>query len=373
MANNKPALKTVELKEEIKRLKGEMRQRERELSFFINAGKLLTSSLEFKKTVKTILEQAHLLVRGEVWTLLLWDESSKELYFEMTNGKLKKTFKPFTVKPGRGVPGTVVKTGLSILIPDVRENLKYSTEIEQRIITRLRSILAVPVVNKKKTIGVLEMMNKEDGTPFDAKDLGLLLTLVDQASIAIERSRMYQTMSELVVTDDLTKLFNFRYLEQTLDSELRRSQRYKSEISLVFLDIDHFKEVNDAHGHQAGSQVLIELGKVLIDSLRDVDIIARYGGDEFVVVLPETSVETTHHIVKRLQKHIREFKFLKKKGLKIKLTVSFGIAGYPVHAKNKEDLLKASDHAMYIAKNSGRDRIFVSGEIAERGSFKKTV
>ncbi|MBI3605807.1 MAG: GGDEF domain-containing protein, partial [Nitrospirae bacterium] len=98
----------------------------------------------------------------------------------------------------------------------------------------------------------------------------------------------------------------------------------------------------------------------------------RYGGDEFVVVLPETSVETTHHIVKRLQKHIREFKFLKKKGLKIKLTVSFGIAGFPVHAKTKEDLLKAADHAMYIAKNSGRDRIFVSGEIAERGSFKKT-
>jgi diguanylate cyclase (GGDEF)-like protein len=371
MANNKPALKTGDLKEEIKRLKGEMRQKERELSFFINAGKLLTSSLEFKKTVKTILEQAHLLVRGEVWTLLLLDESSKELYFEMTKGKLKKTFKPFTVKPGRGVPGTVVKTGLPILIPDVRENLKYSTEIEQRIMARPKSILAVPVVNKKKTIGVLEMVNKEDGTPFDAKDLGLLSTLVDQASIAIERSRMYQKMSELVVTDDLTKLFNFRYLEQTLDSELRRSQRYKSEISLVFLDIDHFKEVNDAYGHQAGSQVLIELGKVLIDSLRDVDIIARYGGDEFVVVLPETSVETTHHIVKRLQKHIREFKFLKKKGLKIKLTVSFGIAGFPVHAKNKEDLLKASDYAMYIAKNSGRDRIFVSGEIAERGSFKK--
>ncbi|MBI1819713.1 MAG: sensor domain-containing diguanylate cyclase [Nitrospirae bacterium] len=372
MANNKPALKTGELKEEIKRLKGEMRQRERELSFFINAGKLLTSSLEFKKTVKTILEQAHLLVRGEVWTLLLLDESSKELYFEMTKGKLKKTFKPLTVKPGRGVPGTVVKTGIPILIPDVRENLKYSTEIEQRIIARPRSILAVPVVNKKKTIGVLEMVNKEDGSPFDANDLGLLLSLVDQASIAIERSRMYQKMSELAVTDDLTKLFNFRYLEQTLDSELRRSQRYKSEISLVFLDIDHFKEVNDAHGHQAGSQVLIELGKVLIDSLRDVDIIARYGGDEFVVVLPETSVETTHHIVKRLQKHIREFKFLKKKGLKIKLTVSFGIAGFPVHAKTKEDLLKAADHAMYIAKNSGRDRIFVSGEIAERGSFKKT-
>ncbi|MHB8482396.1 MAG: sensor domain-containing diguanylate cyclase [Nitrospiria bacterium] len=357
------ASKAPLLKEEIRRLKAGIRQKERELSFFINAGKLLTSSLEFKKIVQTILEQAHLLVRGQMWTLLLFDENSKELKFEMIKGKYKKTFKPFPVKPGRGIPGTVLKTGAPILISNIKDNLKYSTEIEKKILANPKTVLSVPIVNNKKTIGVLEMVNKEDDTGFDSKDLELLLKLVDQAAIAIERSVLFQQMSDLVVTDDLTKLFNYRYLEQTLDIELRRSQRYKSEISLVFLDIDHFKDVNDAYGHQAGSQVLIELGKVLIECLRDVDIIARYGGDEFVVVLPETNVETTFNIVKRLQKSIREFKFLKKRGLNLKLTVSFGIAGFPLHAKNKQDLIKVADMAMYKAKNEGRDQILIAGDL----------
>ncbi len=359
--DNKVAQKNGLLKEEVRELKKAIKQKERELSFFFNAGKLLTSSLEFQKVAQIILEQAHLLVRGQMWTLLLFDENTRELKFEMIKGKYKKSFKPFSIKAGRGVPGAVAKTGQPVLIPNAKDNLKFSTEIEEKILSYPKTILAVPVVNKKKTIGVLEMVNKEDGTPFNSKDLELLVKLVDQAAIAIERSFLYQQMSDLVVTDDLTKLFNYRYLEQTLDIELRRSQRYKSEISLVFLDIDHFKAVNDSHGHQAGSQVLIELGKVLIESLRDVDIIARYGGDEFVIVLPETSVDTTHHIVKRLQKNIREFKFLKKRGLKVKLTVSFGIAGYPRNAKNKEDLIKAADNAMYFAKNSGRDQIFLAG------------
>jgi diguanylate cyclase (GGDEF)-like protein len=358
---NKSSAEILKIKEELRELKGALKQKERELAFFFNAGKLLTSSLEFKKVAQIILEQAHLLVTGQMWTLLLFDENTRELRFELIKGKFKKRFKTFSIKLGRGVPGAVAKTGLPVLIPKVRDNLKYSTEIERKIVTSPVTILAVPVINKKKTIGVLEMVNKEDGSSFNSKDLELLLKLVDQAAIAIERSFLYQRMSDLVVTDDLTKLFNYRYLEQTLDIELRRSQRYKSEISLVFLDIDHFKEVNDTHGHQAGSQVLIELGKVLIESLRDVDIIARYGGDEFVIVLPETSVDTTHHIVKRLQKSIREFKFLRKRGLKVRLTVSFGIAGYPRHAKNKEDLIKAADNAMYFAKNAGRDQIFIAG------------
>lgn len=359
---NKPAENNKIFREKIRELKESLRQKERELSFFINAGKLLTSSVAFDNTVQTILEQAHLLVRSQAWTLLLLDESSKELRFEMINGKHKKSFKPFPVKLGQGVPGAVAKTGNPVLITNVGENLKYSTAIEGKIISRPKTILAVPVKTKKKIFGVLEMVNKEDNTPFVSKDLELLMKLVDQAAIAIERAYLYKQMSELVVTDDLTQLFNYRYLEQTLDSELRRSQRYKSHISLVFLDIDHFKEVNDANGHQVGSQLLIELAKMLMENLRDVDIIARYGGDEFVVVLPETSVDTTYQIVKRLQKNIREERFLKKRGLKIHITVSFGIAGFPVHAKNKEDLLKLADFAMYRAKQAGRDKIFIAGE-----------
>ena len=182
------------------------------------------------------------------------------------------------------------------------------------------------------------MINKRREILFEKKDLDLLTKLVDQAAIALERSSLYQKMSDLVITDDLTKLFNFRYLDQTLDIELKRSQRYGSRISLIFFDMDYFKLVNDNHGHLVGSKVLSEVAQILINSLRDVDIVARYGGDEFVIVLPETKVDTAIKITHRLHKAIREHEFLKEEGLKLHLSASYGISGYPDHARTKKDL-----------------------------------
>jgi diguanylate cyclase (GGDEF)-like protein len=169
-------------------------------------------------------------------------------------------------------------------------------------------------------------------------------------------------MADLATTDDLTKLFNFRYLDQTLDTELKRSQRYGAQISLIFFDMDYFKLVNDRYGHLVGSKVLVEVAQILINSLRDVDILSRYGGDEFVVVLPETKVDTAIRIAHRLHKAIREHEFLKEEGLKLHLSASYGVSGYPDHAKTKKDLIRLADQAMYKAKYSGRDRVCVAGQ-----------
>jgi diguanylate cyclase (GGDEF)-like protein len=201
------------------------------------------------------------------------------------------------------------------------------------------------------------MINRADGRPFDATDRDLLLQLTGQAAIAIERSQLYQRMAELTVTDDLTKLFNFRHLVKTLDIEIRRCIRYGSVLSLIFLDLDYFKMVNDRYGHLMGSRVLVEVAELLIRNLRDVDIISRYGGDEFVVVLPETGLRTTQAITKRLHRAFHHQEFLSQEGLKLHLTASFGIAGFPDHARNKKDLIRLADQAMYEAKYGGRDRI----------------
>ena len=344
------------LREEIRRLKQELRQRTRELSFFINVGKALTSTLEFRKVLKIIMEKAERLIRCESWALLLVDESQKELSFELIKGPWLREAKKAKVRLGEGIEGVVAEKGVPSIIRDFTHDGAFK---EQALLRHLKakSVLCVPIVSKKKTLGVLEMINKLDGEPFDQDDAELLLKLVDQAAIALERSSLYQKMSDLAVTDDLTKLYNFRYLDRVLDNEIRRSQRYGSTVSLVFLDMDHFKHVNDQHGHLNGSKVLIEMAHLLIRNLRDVDIVARYGGDEFVVVLPQTSVATTRKIVDRIQEAVRKSEFLKENNLRLKLSASFGIAGFPEHAKNKTDLIRLADKAMYRAKETGRDRI----------------
>lgn len=340
-------------------LKKELRQKTKELSYFINVGKALTSTLEFKKVLRVIMGTAQRMVRCRSWSLLLLDEQKEQLYFELAKGISLKSIREVRVKMGDGPVGSVAETGLPLLITDF-SNQKQFRRNEFFPHQKVESALCVPIISKRKVIGVIQMINRIDGTPFDENDLHLLLKLVDQAALAIERSYLYQKMSALATTDDLTHLYNFRYLDQVLEIEIRRCQRYRASVSLIFLDMDHFKLVNDQHGHLMGSQVLIEVAKLLIKSLRDVDIIARYGGDEFVVILPETDVETANRIANRVRNAIRSYAFLKKEGLDIHLSASFGIAGFPEHAKNKTDLLRLADQAMYKAKVMGRDKVFMA-------------
>jgi diguanylate cyclase (GGDEF)-like protein len=353
----------IRIKDENRRLVRELRQKAKELSFFINTGKALTSTLEFKKVLRIIMDKAQRLIRCDAWSLMLIDEAKDELYFALVKGQKSQQVKDFRLKMGQGVAGWVAKTGKPLMVNSVKQDPRFHPEIDRITRFKTRCVLCVPIVNKRKTVGVLEMINKSSGKAFDnfdSNDLDLLTKLVDQAAIALERSSLYQQMSDLAVTDDLTKLYNFRYLDQALDRDIRRCQRYGSFLSVIFFDMDYFKRVNDNHGHLAGSKVLVEVGQLLLRGLRDVDIIARYGGDEYVVLLPETGVKTAVKICQRLHKALREHPFLGEEGLNLHLTASFGIAGFPDHATSKKDLLRLADQAMYVAKNTGRDRICVA-------------
>jgi diguanylate cyclase (GGDEF)-like protein len=347
------------IQEENRRLKRELRQRTRELSFFINVGKALTSTLEFRKVLKIIMEKAQRLIRCESWAILLLSDTQQELSFELVKGPWLKEVRDIRIKVGEGLEGQVAQSGVPLII----SNLEREQPLKrQPLLRRLKakSVLCVPIVSKKKTLGVLEMVNKLNGAPFGKTDVDLLLKLVDHAAIALERSFLYQQMSDLAIMDDLTRLYNFRHLDRVLENEIRRGQRYGSTVSLVFLDMDHFKHVNDRHGHLNGSKVLVEMAQLLLRNLREVDIVARYGGDEFVVVLPQTSVPIARKIVERIQESLRKNEFLKEDGLRLKLSASFGIAGFPEHAKNKTDLIRLADQAMYRAKETGRDRLCIA-------------
>jgi diguanylate cyclase (GGDEF)-like protein len=151
-------------------------------------------------------------------------------------------------------------------------------------------------------------------------------------------------------TDDLTKLHNARYLRQFLLNEIRRARRYGSSVAALFLDLDDFKRVNDAHGHLAGSHVLMEMAAVILSSIRDTDAVARYGGDEFVIVLPDTEIELAGTVAERIRAKIAQHYFNAGRNLKLSLTASFGVAAFPEHASSPQQLIACADTAMYEAK-----------------------
>ena len=225
-----------------------------------------------------------------------------------------------------------------------------------------RSIVAVPVRFRDHCLGVIELINCMGVEGFHDRDLALLEALADFAAIALENARHVQRIHELTITDDCTSLYNARHLNFILETEIYRSQRYGYEFSLVFLDLDHFKAVNDTHGHLAGSKLLAEIGHVLRDNCRLIDFAFRYGGDEFVILLPQTSKESACVVARRLHKLIRETHWLTSEGLDVHVTTSAGVASYPTDAKTKAQLLHLADEAMYLVKNTTRDSVAAAHE-----------
>jgi len=347
--------------QENKDLKKALRQKQRELDLFIKAGKTLSATLEFKKVLQVVLSAARRLVRCEDWSLLLLSPTQNTLHYALAKTAVLKDLKKRQYVLGEGPAGWVAQKGKPLLIQDF---LKQQRHDAVRLYPHLtaRSALCLPILVKNQVIGVIQLINRIEEAHFTENDLQLLEKLLDQSTLAIERSDVFQKMSDLVTTDDLTHLYNLRYLDRVLEVEMKRSRRYKSSLALIFIDLDYFKQVNDNHGHIMGSQVLVEIADILVESLRAVDVIVRYGGDEFVVLLPNTPLKKATRVAERVRVAIRDFKFLQKEGLALHIAASFGIASYPEHAKNRTDLIHLADRAMYESKKKGRDMVSIANK-----------
>jgi diguanylate cyclase (GGDEF)-like protein len=186
--------------------------------------------------------------------------------------------------------------------------------------------------------------------------------VLEAPGIALDNALAFQRADALSVTDDLTQLYNSRYLNQALRRETKRALRGKRSLSVLFLDLDGFKGVNDSHGHLLGSKALVEAAGVVRACARETDVVARFGGDEFSVVLPETSSEGAVAVAERIRDRLRAHRFLKSDGLAMRLTASIGVATLPDVAETAEELLRAADTAMYRVKASGKDGVLVAQE-----------
>ncbi len=342
-----------------------------ELASFNEIGKALTSTLDLNEVLGLIMTKISEHLRPENWSLLLLDEERRELAFAIAVGPGSDRLKGLTLKVGEGVAGWVAAHGEPLIIPDVSKDARFSRKGDEASGFRTESIICVPLAARGRVLGVIELVNhlpaERQGGAGAASSLGLALedeaallvltTLADYAAIAIENARIHKQIEELTIQDDVTRLYNARYLHRFLDYELNRAQQYGSPIAVIFFDLDHFKAVNDLHDHLAGTKILREVADVVLASIRKVDVAIRYGGDEFMIVLPETTKAAALVAAERLRAAIEATTFLKEEGINMRVTASFGVAAYPEDARTKLDLIRAADLAMYRVKRATRNDV----------------
>lgn len=321
----------------------------------------LASPNEIQEILQQIMIQVSRLLNPKAWSLLLRDEITGELEFTVVISDVAESLKGVKLPAGHGVAGWVAENGKSLVIPDVRCDTRFAAEFDQKLSFTTRSIACVPIKNYDQVFGVIELINSLEDGIFNDADERILTTIADFAGIAISNAKAVAKIKELVITDDLTGLYNSRYFFEQVEYEVERAKRYPSTVSLVFFDLDRFKDVNDTYGHLVGSRLLSEVGAIVRNTIRKTDKAARYGGDEYVIILPQTEKAGARILAFKLQEALEKQEFLSNTGERLTVTGSFGVASFPDDALSSSELINVADEAMYHVKASGRNGVCVAG------------
>ena len=267
---------------------------------------------------------------------------------------------------GTGLAGAASQAGAAVRWPSADAQGPSSLEPEPGA-----GAVAIPLRSGGHPFGVLAYYGRSN--PFDEEDVDSLEILVRLAETAIENSFLYEEAVRLSLTDGMTGLWNRRNFDLRLESELSRAVRFSEPFAVVFVELDQMKLVNDRHGHQAGDTVLIELARRLTEAVREVDVVARWGGDEFTLLLPKTGLAGALLLAEKIRAAVGNAPFRIETGA-LDITISVGVAAYPEHGSSGKDLVAAADAAMYRAKAGGRNRVehAVAGEPPERPSEPET-
>ncbi len=316
----------------------------------------LTSTLNEKEILDVILNLVGEIFCPENWSILLYDEKKDTLFFKIAVGEKADKLKDISFPADHGIAGLCLKTRETIVVPDASKDGRVLDLTSDSDSFKVNSIIAVPMYSKDKPLGVIEVINGDEKC-FNKEKIELLKVIADFASIAVENAGYIKTIEAKSTIDDCTDLYNSRYMYTILENEVSRSQRTGNPFSIVFFDLDHFKHVNDNYGHLIGSQLLREIAAIVKQSIRPTDWAVRYGGDEFVLILPGEGFEVAMKVTERVKKAIASRLFFMQDGYNIKITASYGLAVFPDDAVSIEEIIRSADQAMYRAKEEGRDRI----------------
>ncbi|MBI4777477.1 sensor domain-containing diguanylate cyclase [Candidatus Desantisbacteria bacterium] len=334
----------------------EIEEKSKVLHELYNVSLKIGSTLGLEEQLSIIADVAGNFLKADLTTISLVDEKGIELKTCMSKGKFSGgILTRDRMKIEDSLLGNVIKTGEVLSIDDLHKIGVYSSGQE------MSSLLALPLKIENNTIGVFSCAYVKH-KKFNKDDVNFLELISSRAALAINNAKLHEEIRKLAITDGLTGLYNYRYFYENLRNEIERCKRLNyGGLSLLFIDIDHFKQFNDLYGHQKGDMVLERVGMILSIHTRKTDVAARYGGEEFVIIAPGTPKENSLLLGERIRSAVSEKLFSHEEktqnNITFPVTVSIGTATFPNDAGNQEELIKCADNALYNAKNTGRDRV----------------
>lgn len=341
----------------------------------LKTSKLYFLHKDIQHLYDNIVIEAASLADAEKCSLMLPADDKDTLRVNAASGINRWLMENVRVRKGEGIAGKVYEQGMPILIEN-EEKLKYFS-IPSKPQFKTASCLSIPIKIADEILGVINLSDKYSGGPFSEEDIFVLNQFVTQTSILLKLTSCYRTaeeMRELSITDHLTGLFNRRYFNNRFEEELQRSKRYSLPFSLAIVDIDDFKLFNDTEGHLYGDDILKSCASIMDNTIRTNDILARFGGEEFAIIMPQTQKAEAFYVAERIRENIKNMISPTYKNLPQKnITVSIGIATYPDCGEPINNLIKYADMALYKAKVLGKDQTAVwnadAGDIENTGGL----
>ena len=332
------------------------------LRVFHDVARTLTTARDLEEILLAIMDKMANFFGPERWSLLMIDPEANDLYYAIAVGEESASLRGLRVPLGQGVAGWVAATGNPLVVPNVSLDPHWSTFARNHPDLNIHSIACVPIRSGENTLGVIQLLNSKLDL-LSEYSISFLRILCDYAAIAIQNARSVELIQNLSITDDCTQLYNARKLYTMLAEKVAIPKGGRSvPFSLLFIDLDHFKNVNDQHGHLIGSRLLGEVGSLLKRLAGPENAAFRYGGDEFVILMPSADKEAAAELTHNLCDGLRSYSFLNGDGLALHLTGSFGLATFPEDGDSVHTILRASDTMMYEVKNSTRDDVAIAGK-----------
>jgi diguanylate cyclase (GGDEF)-like protein len=350
-------VKTEEAKKLYDMLANSNKQLERniiQLYTLYNISKSLSTESEMDKLLNQVVKEVSHALKVHRMNIMLVNDDRTEMSIVAGFG-MPHQEKDVKVKLGEGIYGLVSQTGQAEVFNDLKTNPRFKAI--HGIDDDTSSVICAPFKGHGQVIGIVNAY-KLGGESFDTAAFELLMAASNQVGIALENARLFEETRFLSITDGLTALYNRRYFMERLAEEFDRSKRYKRQLSIILIDIDHFKKFNDANGHPEGDYLLRSFAEIMKKIARKSDVVARYGGEEFIIILPETDKEMATITAERLRSEVEKTDF---KGGQTqflgRVTISSGVASFQENTASFEELIKMADDAMYRAKEDGRNRV----------------
>ncbi|MGI4855106.1 MAG: sensor domain-containing diguanylate cyclase [Janthinobacterium lividum] len=325
---------------------------------FYDVASALTSTLELEIVLTTVMTKMAQVFGPERWSMMLVDREKNDLYYVIAVGEDRESLRGLRVPMGEGVAGWVAQTGTAMVVPDTSVEPRWQEFSRKNPGLNIQSIACVPVRSGANVLGVIQLLNSKIDLLSDFS-VQFLRVLCDFSAIAVRNAEDMKRIHMLSITDDCTGLFNARHLYTLLEEQLARPAQ--PPFSLLFMDLDRFKNINDTHGHLVGSRLLMEVGEMIKRVVGPENPGFRYGGDEFVVLLPDMTKQDGRNMALKLYNTLRQGRYLTGEGLSLELRGSFGMATFPEDGSDIESIIKAADDMMYYVKGTTRDNIAIAG------------